>query len=52
MSLTTTTHATPIMPSNAMPTNPTGMAGKVGRYRWAICAMLFVATTINYEVAR
>src|SRR5829696_6136991 len=25
-----------------------GISGRVGRYRWAICAMLFFATTINY----
>lgn len=33
-------------PSPATPT-PTG-APKAGRYRWMICAILFVATTINY----
>src|SRR5690606_12419281 len=25
-----------------------GSAGRVGRYRWRICAMLLAATTINY----
>src|SRR5215213_4609165 len=25
-----------------------GIGGRVGRYRWVICAMLFFATTINY----
>src|SRR5829696_2991377 len=25
-----------------------GITGKVGRYRWVICALLFFATTINY----
>jgi ACS family hexuronate transporter-like MFS transporter len=25
-----------------------GVVGRVGRYRWVICAMLFFATTINY----
>jgi ACS family hexuronate transporter-like MFS transporter len=25
-----------------------GIGGRVGRYRWGICAMLFFATTINY----
>src|SRR6185295_9320760 len=25
-----------------------GIVGRVGRYRWVICAMLFFATTINY----
>src|SRR6185436_6919660 len=25
-----------------------GIIGRVGRYRWVICAMLFFATTINY----
>lgn len=25
-----------------------GVAAKVGRYRWVICALLFFATTINY----
>ena len=24
-----------------------GVAAKVGRYRWVICALLFFATTIN-----
>ena len=25
-----------------------GVVGRIGRYRWVICAMLFFATTINY----
>jgi ACS family hexuronate transporter-like MFS transporter len=25
-----------------------GALGKVGHYRWTICALLFFATTINY----
>ena len=25
-----------------------GIAGKIGKYRWVICALLFFATTINY----
>jgi ACS family hexuronate transporter-like MFS transporter len=25
-----------------------GRGGKIGRYRWAICALLFGATTVNY----
>jgi ACS family hexuronate transporter-like MFS transporter len=28
--------------------SPVAVATKVGRYRWAICALLFFATTINY----
>ncbi len=28
--------------------SPVVVATKVGRYRWAICALLFFATTINY----
>jgi ACS family hexuronate transporter-like MFS transporter len=27
---------------------PSKVPGRIGRYRWAMCAMLFVATTINY----
>jgi len=31
------------------PTSPdTAPAGRVGRYRWVICALIFFATTINY----
>ena len=26
----------------------TAVAGRIGNYRWAICALLFVCTTINY----
>jgi ACS family hexuronate transporter-like MFS transporter len=29
-------------------TGNTGLAATVGRYRWVICALLFLATTINY----
>src|SRR5512142_2508869 len=25
-----------------------GLAGKIGRYRWTICTLLFFATTVNY----
>src|SRR5436190_2259146 len=25
-----------------------GVSGRIGRYRWVICALLFFATTINY----
>src|SRR5919197_113569 len=25
-----------------------GIIGRIGRYRWVICALLFFATTINY----
>src|SRR5215217_9567289 len=25
-----------------------GIGGRIGRYRWVICALLFFATTINY----
>src|SRR5438874_4714004 len=25
-----------------------GNSGRIGRYRWRICALLFLATTINY----
>ena len=32
----------------ANPTAPPGFAGKIGTYRWTICALLFFATTINY----
>src|SRR4051812_22475949 len=28
--------------------NPSGIAGRVGNYRWVICALLFFSTTINY----
>jgi ACS family hexuronate transporter-like MFS transporter len=42
------TPATPVIPLNAKPANLASIAGKVGMYRWAICAMLFLATTINY----
>src|SRR3569832_59930 len=30
-------------------TNTTeSLAGKIGKYRWTICALLFFATTVNY----
>jgi hypothetical protein len=29
-------------------TNTTAAAGRVGNYRWVICALLFFSTTINY----
>src|SRR6266850_7971031 len=37
------------MPSQRlqMPT-PAAVAARVGRYRWVICGLLFLATTINY----
>jgi ACS family hexuronate transporter-like MFS transporter len=36
-------------PTDALPAVPAGSIGAViGRYRWAICALLFFATTINY----
>ena len=36
-------------PTGAPPTIPVSSIGAViGRYRWAICALLFFATTINY----
>src|ERR1700733_1475800 len=28
--------------------SPENAGGKIGRYRWSICALLFFATTINY----
>ena len=28
--------------------NEDGIAAKIGKYRWMICALLFFATTINY----
>ena len=39
------------MPASPLPlsTNSTGTAARrVGRYRWVICGLLFLATTINY----
>ena len=32
---------TPVRPDD-------GVAGAIGRYRWVICALIFLATTINY----
>ena len=32
----------------ASETTFTGVVGRVGKYRWTICALLFFATTINY----
>jgi ACS family hexuronate transporter-like MFS transporter len=34
-----------VPPAGGAPATP---AGRLGRYRWTICALLFVATTINY----
>lgn len=34
--------------TTAAETRPVEAAGKVGRYRWRICALLFFATTLNY----
>ena len=31
-----------------MPASATVEAGRIGRVRWGICALLFFATTINY----
>ncbi len=35
------------MPTSTVPTGAT-LATTVGRYRWLICALLFLATTVNY----
>ena len=35
-------------PAAGAPGAPPSVAERVGRYRWTICALLFVATTINY----
>src|SRR5260370_39206898 len=32
----------------APPAATTGVAVKIGHYRWTICALLFFATTMNY----
>src|SRR5574339_1267634 len=29
-------------------TTVSGVRGRIGRYRWVICALLFFCTTINY----
>jgi len=42
------TPATPVIPLNAKPANLASIAGKVGMYRWAICAMLFLATWLPF----
>jgi MFS transporter, ACS family, hexuronate transporter len=34
--------------SATTPGSGTGPGGKIGSYRWVICALLFAATTINY----
>jgi ACS family hexuronate transporter-like MFS transporter len=31
-----------------MPKSPSQLAARVGRYRWFVCALLFLASTINY----
>jgi len=37
------------VPATAAPlTAPSGVAVKIGHYRWTICALLFFATTMNY----
>jgi ACS family hexuronate transporter-like MFS transporter len=41
------TSARPVS-SGAIDLEPGGPLGKVGNYRWVICALLFFATTINY----
>lgn len=33
---------------NASPNEASGLKAAIGRYRWRICAVLFLATTINY----
>src|SRR5690349_2823191 len=35
-------------PTNDTGSNAGGTVGKVGNYRWVICALLFIATTTNY----
>jgi ACS family hexuronate transporter-like MFS transporter len=46
--LETTSQVVP-PPAGAPPAIPVGSIGAaIGRYRWAICALLFFATTINY----
>lgn len=34
--------------SSATPGEAASVGGKVGRYRWVICSLLFFATTVNY----
>lgn len=34
--------------SSATVENITGVHGKIGKYRWTICSLVFYATTINY----
>ena len=34
--------------ATAPPAAATGVARKIGHYRWTICALLFFATTMNY----
>ena len=38
--------AAPQAPTEVTP--PQSVGGRIGRYRWTICALLFFATTINY----
>jgi ACS family hexuronate transporter-like MFS transporter len=40
--------AVPAAPAGAADLAARGTLGKIGRYRWLICALLFFATTINY----
>jgi ACS family hexuronate transporter-like MFS transporter len=41
-------NAPPPSVSTAPPDAPPGPGGRMSRYRWTICALLFFATTINY----
>jgi ACS family hexuronate transporter-like MFS transporter len=36
------------MPVPGVPIHDPSVPGRIGRYRWVICALLFFATTINY----
>ena len=36
------------MRQSAIPNPQSAIAGRVGRFRWVICALLFFATTVNY----
>lgn len=38
----------PVSRAVAPVTAPSGVAEKIGHYRWTICALLFFATTMNY----
>jgi ACS family hexuronate transporter-like MFS transporter len=37
-----------LQPAAAAPTPSSTATGKIGGYRWTICALLFFATTVNY----